>query len=217
VLDKSIIRAKINQTVGFLREPVMLTKGEKTKEKIIQAAAELFLRKGFIATSISDLLEATGVTKGSLYFHFSGKDDIALAVLENAEEEFMAFLDAALAGPSPAAKLDNFFRQALDAHCRRGFIGGCLFGNTALEASDSNDLYAQRASTLFTKWIANIRTVVADAQAAGQVRTDLPADILAQFVVSSIEGGIMLARLRKEEEPLRRCLDSLRTLMELKV
>ena len=194
----------------------MLTKGERTREKITRAAAELFVRQGFAATSISDLLEATGVTKGSLYFHFPGKDDLALAVLEQAGEEFMAFLDAALVGPTPAARLDNFLRQAFELHRGSGFVGGCLWGNTALETSDCNPLYAGRVADVFAKWTGKIRSVIAEAQAAGQIRMDLPADTLAPFVVSSIEGGIMLSRLSKEEGPLRRCLDSLRTLLELK-
>lgn len=194
----------------------MPSKGERTKERITTAAEELFRRQGFTATSVSDLLEAAGVKKGSLYFHFPGKDDLALAVLQRAESEFMAFLDTALAGPTPAARLDAFFRQALAIHRRSGFVGGCLFGNTALEASDSNPRYAFRVAEVFGRWTGKIRAVVADAQAAGQIRNDLPADDIARFVVSSIEGGIMMARLQKEEEPLSRCLDTLRTLLELK-
>ncbi|WP_027714297.1 TetR/AcrR family transcriptional regulator [Desulfuromonas sp. TF] len=195
----------------------MPAKGEKTKEKITRAAAELFRRQGFAATSISDLVEAAGVKKGSLYFHFPGKDDLALEVLRQAEEEFMAFLDAALTGPTPAERLDNFFLKALKFHRGSGFVGGCLFGNTALEASDCNPLYACRVAEVFDRWTGKIASVIADAQYAGEIRSDLPADVLAQFAVSSVEGGIMLARLRKEEEPLSRCLDSLRTLLELKL
>jgi TetR/AcrR family transcriptional regulator, transcriptional repressor for nem operon len=194
----------------------MGTKGELTREKITRTATELFCRQGFASTSISDLLEAAGVKKGSLYFHFTGKDDIALAVLDRAGEEFMSFLDEALSGLSPAAGLDNFFRQALEYHRSTGFTGGCLFGNTALEVSDCNDLYAERVAAVFSQWLEKIRTVIADAQSSGEIRTDLPADVLALTVVSSIEGGIMLSRLLKDEEPMRRCLDSLRTLLELK-
>ena len=195
----------------------MTIKGERTKEKITRAAAELFRRQGFAATSISDLVEAAGVKKGSLYFHFPGKDDLALEVLQQAEIEFMDFLDSALVGPTPAARLDNFFRRALEIHRGSGFVGGCLFGNTALEASDCNLRYACRVAEVFDRWTGKIRVVIAEAQVDGQIRKDLAADVLAQFVVASVEGGIMLARLRKEEEPLSRCLDSLRTLLELEL
>jgi TetR/AcrR family transcriptional regulator, transcriptional repressor for nem operon len=194
----------------------MATKGELTREKITRTATELFCRQGFAATSISDLLEACDITKGSLYFHFPGKDDVALAVLEQAEAEFMLFLDNSLAGTSPGAGLDNFFHRALELHRDKGFVGGCLFGNVALEASDSNELYAERVAQVFARWQGKVRTVIAAAQKAGQLRTDLSAETLALLVVSTIEGGIMLSRLRKEEEPLKSCLDSLRTLLALK-
>jgi TetR/AcrR family transcriptional repressor of nem operon len=219
VLDKRSLFWKINHTVGFFEErrAAVPIKGERTKERITRAAAELFRRQGFAATSVSDLLEAAGVKKGSLYFHFPGKDDLALEVLRQTEIKFMAFLDASLAGPTPAARLDNFFRQALAIHRGSGFVGGCLFGNAALETSDCNPRYACRVANVFEQWTRKIRVVIADAQTAGEIRADLQAEVLAQFVVSSIEGGIMLSRLRKEEEPLRRCLDSLRTLLELKL
>jgi TetR/AcrR family transcriptional repressor of nem operon len=193
----------------------MPIKGEKTKEKITQAAAELFRRQGFAATSVNDLLQAAGVKKGSLYFHFPGKDDLALEVLRQAEEGFMDFLDAALTGPTPGARLNNFFRSALEIHRENGFVGGCLFGNTALEASDCNPPYACRVAEVFARWEEKIETVISEAQREGQIRKDLAADALAQVVVSSMEGGIMLARLKKKEQPLRQCLDSLRTLLEL--
>lgn len=193
-----------------------MTKGDLTREKITRTATELFCRQGFAATSISDLLAACDLTKGSLYFHFPGKEDVALAVLERAEAEFMLFLDAALAGNSPGAGLDNFFHRALECHSGKNFIGGCLFGNLALEASDSNELYAERVAQVFARWQEKIRNIIAAAQRAGQLRTDLPAETLALLVVSTIEGGIMLSRLRKEGGPLKSCLDSLRALLALK-
>jgi len=195
----------------------MSTKGERTKGKITRAAAALFRRQGFASTSVNDVLQAAGVKKGSLYFHFPGKDDLALEVLRQAEAGFMDFLDAALTGPTPADRLDNFFRRALEIHRGSGFVGGCLFGNTALEASDRNPRYACRVAEVFDRWTAKIEAVISDAQVDGQIRRDLPAVVLAQFVVSSVEGGIMLARLKKEEKPLSRCLDSLRVMLELKL
>ena len=138
-----------------------------------------------------------------------------MEVLRQAEEEFMSFLDAALVGPTPLARLNSFFRQALEIHRGDGFVGGCLFGNTALEACGCNPHYARRAADVFARWIGKIAMVIEEAQAADQVRTDLPAAVLGQFVVAALEGGIMMARLRKDEEPLRRCLDTLRTLMEV--
>jgi TetR/AcrR family transcriptional repressor of nem operon len=195
----------------------MATKGEMTKQKILDDAAKIFQRKGFGATSINDLLSATGVTKGNLYFHFPGKETVGIAVLQQESERFMRFLDEALTGSTPAACLDNFFRMALSKHQKTGFVGGCLFGNTALEASDTFPVYAQMVATVFDEWTGKIQRKVADAQALGLIRQDLPAEQLAQMIVATIEGGIMQSRLQKSAVPMTRCLDTLRTVLGLKL
>ena len=107
----------------------MKTKGEITRAKILEVARELFNTKGFSATTINDLINATGMQKGSLYFHFPGKNAIAREVMSEATVEFMGFLNKALNGENPGASLDTFLRCALDKHLASGFVGGCIFGN----------------------------------------------------------------------------------------
>ena len=195
----------------------MKTKGEITREKILEAARELFNTKGFGATTISDLVEATGMQKGSLYFHFSGKDDIAREVLNEATIEFMEFLNKSLSGDNPGASFDNFFRCALDKHLATGFVGGCIFGNTALEMSDTNPEFVRVVDKVFNEWIDRIRSVVASAQNRGQIRTDISSEALAQLIIATMEGGIMMSRLKKDERPMRECLDTLRTTLALSI
>jgi TetR/AcrR family transcriptional repressor of nem operon len=195
----------------------MATKGELTKQKIIDDAAKIFQRKGFGATSVNDLLSVTGATKGNLYFHFSGKEAVGIAVLSRESERFMQFLDDTLSGETPADCLDNFFTMALRKHQKTGFVGGCLFGNTALEASDTSPVYAQTVFDVFDRWIGKIQSKVADAQDLGLIRGDLPAEHLAQMIVATIEGGIMQSRLQKSAAPMTRCLDTLRTVLDLKL
>lgn len=195
----------------------MLSKGQVTKQKILTDAAEVFQRQGFGATSIHDLLVAAGVTKGSLYFHFPGKEAIGAEVLRREAAAFMVFLDQALTGATPAACLDHFFEQALRKHQKTGFVGGCLFGNTALEASDTSPLYTQIVDAVFRQWAAKIEQKIDEAQQLGLIRRDVEAANLAQMVVAAIEGGIMQSRLQKSPEPMRQGLETLRTMLELKL
>ena len=194
----------------------MKSKGEITRGKILDVARELFNSKGFGATTINDLVEATGMQKGSLYFHFSGKDAIAREVLKEAAVEFMAFLGTALSGDTPGESLDNFFCCALEKHLATGFVGGCIFGNTALEMSDSNPEFAGMIEQVFEKWIGKVTSVVAAAQRNSQLRTDIPGEALAKQIIATIEGGIMLSRLKKDERPMRECLDTLRITLGLR-
>lgn len=193
----------------------MSTKGEITREKILDEATPIFHRKGFLTTTIHDLLAATGTTKGNLYFHFSGKEAVGLEVLRRAHDRFRTFLDEALQGESPGVKLDNFFHQVLIRNRDKGFIGGCLFGNTALEACDNAPPFADLVSEVFAEWTLKLQATIEAAQDCGQVRHDLPASDLAELVVATIEGSIMQSRLKKEEGPLQRALDALRLLLDL--
>ncbi|MDT8318765.1 MAG: TetR/AcrR family transcriptional regulator [bacterium] len=194
----------------------MRSKGEITREKIISEAVGLFHKKGFGATSVSDLIQAAKIKKGSLYFHFAGKDDVVYAVLAQAGENFMKFLDSSLTGKTPGDCLENFFKNVLERHRSSGFVGGCIFGNTALEASDTCERHAAFVDLIFDEWTEKIRKKVEEAQKNVEVTKEIASDALACHIVSVIEGGIMLSRLKKKEQPLRDCLDSLRVFLKLK-
>ncbi len=192
------------------------SKGVLTKEKLLAEAARLVHKRGFDATTINDLVKATGLKKGCLYFHFSGKDELSLAILEKARSDFFAFLDSILAGKTPGDCLNNLFKGILDAQRDAGFSGGCIFGNTALEMSDKDKRLSAFVSKVFEEANEKVRKIVKAAQVSGQVRTDVPSGTLARHIVMAVEGGIMLARLEKSGKPLRDCLDSLRILIGLK-
>lgn len=192
------------------------SKGELTKDKILAEATRLVHKKGFEATTINDMVKATGLKKGCLYFHFSGKDELSLAVLEKAKADFFAFLDSLLEGKTPRNRLNNLFRGIQDAQRDMGFSGGCIFGNTALEMGDKDENLAAFVRGVFDEVTEKVRKVVKAAQVTGQVRKDIPAGTLARHIVMAVEGGIMLTRLEKSEKPLKDCVDSLRTLIGLK-
>lgn len=193
----------------------MTAKGELTKSKIIEIATSLVNRKGFGATTIQDVISATGLQKGCIYFHFPDKDALCLAILEKAREDFLLFLESALSGDTPGASLENFFRQAVEKHLAAGFIGGCIFGNTAIEFSDTDSRFAAVIEQVFDEWLAMISRTVSAAQDAGEVRSDIHATALALHIVAAIEGGIMLSRLKKNEKPMKKCLDTVRTFLQL--
>lgn len=185
-----------------------------TKQRILDAATALVHVRGFGATSVGDILKAAGVTKGTLYHYFESKDDLGLEILRRDREAFMAFLDQAFGVKDPEEALDRFFTAALCKHGDTGFTGGCLWGNTALEMSDANPEYTALVREVFDEWIGKIGKVIAAGQKAGVFRTDREAHDLAHVVVSAVEGGIMLSRLSKSDEPFRACLDSLRAMLK---
>lgn len=183
--------------------------GAQTKQRLVDQATQLVQQRGFAATSVSQLLLAAGIKKGTLYHYFSGKDELGLAVLAHAKRRFLARLDEVLKAPTPRQQLQRFFAFVLETHRSAGFVGGCLFGNTALEMSDCNARYAELVDGVFTEWSDKLAAVLRRGQAQGQFRSDLRAEQLSQTIVATVEGGIMLARVRKDERSLRDCLQAL--------
>jgi TetR/AcrR family transcriptional repressor of nem operon len=83
--------------------------------------------------------------------------------------------------------------------------------------SDRESRLTEFIVKVFEEWIGKVQKVVQAAQAAGQMRKDISAAIMAGQIVMTLEGGIMMARLKKNEKPLKACLKSLRTLLGLKI
>lgn len=177
-----------------------------TRDILISSAAKLVATKGFDRTSVQDVIDEAGVGKGSFYHHFCSKDELGLAVLEQDRASFMEMLDTCLEPGEGIDALGHFFGTALQKHRATGFIGGCLWGNTALEMSDCNSAFIEPVDTVFREWSDRLSRVIATAQKNNEVRDDANASDLALFVVAAIEGGIMLSRLRKDEKPMRTCL-----------
>lgn len=193
----------------------MTRKGDQTRERILIEAAHLFQKQGFQATSLSEILAATNLKKGALYFHFASKDEIALAALERARIELSNFLDNALSSPNPQEALNCYFSSLLTWHQEKGFVGGCIFGNTALEMGDSDERFASYVASVFEDWIIRLRNVVEEAQLAGIVRNDITADSIAQHMVAVTEGAIMLDRLNKNSRALSESFNNLKLILFL--
>ena len=191
----------------------IVKKGQETKAKLIEEAHRLAVRQGFKRTSVSDVLDAAHATKGSFYHHFADKDALGLAVLERDRTKFLRMLDESLASAAPMQAIENFFDRSFRTHAARGFVGGCLWGSTAIEASDTHPAFAGFVAGVFSAWSAKIETVMRVGQERGEIRGDISAEALAQCVIAVVEGGIMLSRLTKGEEPMRQCLAAMRTML----
>jgi TetR/AcrR family transcriptional regulator, transcriptional repressor for nem operon len=191
----------------------MKTKAEKTRQQILEKAGILIQVKGFQATSLGDIITAAGITKGGFYHHFLNKDELGFEIIEQARVEFMAFLDQILASDTPKKSLLNFLDAVLIKHQQTEFIGGCIFGNIALEMADKGDLYTIAVTKVFDEWSDKLEKIIIGAQNADQISANISAPALANLMVTTIEGGIMLSRLKKVQQPLHNCLESLKEIM----
>ncbi|MBN1882417.1 MAG: TetR/AcrR family transcriptional regulator [Deltaproteobacteria bacterium] len=189
------------------------SRGQATKKKIIDTATRLIHANGYKNTSLEDILTAAEIKKGSFYFHFDNKEVLGHAVIDRFHSGTRKMMDTML---SPAVRgeanayesilrmLDNLTAFMDDSDCR----GGCLLGNMALEISDYNDDLRRHLSDIFTDMASRLEEAIAAGQSRGEISTEATPREFAHFIVSVIEGGLMLARVNKNITPMT---DSIRS------
>jgi AcrR family transcriptional regulator len=158
----------------------------------------LFWEKGYGSTSVADILKSADINSGSLYHYFPGKQDVLLAVLEM----YQGGLSEMLLKPAwdgiadPVERifrlLDRYRRSIVETDCTYG----CPIGSLALEIHEPDPIVRDLLVNNFAGWVDAVEGCLKEAG------TRLPADIdrreLAQFVLTTMEGGVMLARTYRD-------------------
>jgi len=191
-----------------------LKRGKETRKRILKESRKLFTVRGFQNTSVSEIIAATGVKKGNLYYHFPSKEELGIAVLLDAAEEFSVILDRSLTGNDPVGKITTSCLAIMELMQQTHFVGGCLFGNTALEMSGINPRFGKILQDVFGHWTEKLRTELLKAEESGQLNGKLTVDALAISIVAILEGGIMLSRVYKNKQSLEQCILTIKTLLE---
>lgn len=189
-------------------------KGAKTKDKILKDARKLLVTRGFNNTSISDIMHATGVKKGNLYYHFASKEVLGLAVLEDAKGDFFKLLENSFTGRTPLEKIITSVKTIYLEIKKASLVGGCLFGNAALEMSDTNTRFADIIQSVFDFWILRLEEHIRQGQAEKCIHDRANPRMLAKLVVATVEGFIMMARVSKNKNDLNDSLVILKQLLK---
>jgi AcrR family transcriptional regulator len=191
------------------------TKGQATRQRIVQLAAPVFNRQGYVGASMRDLIAATGLEKGGLYNHFGSKEQLALEAYDHA----MSLVTNALARSQDNAtdaidRLQRMIRSFATAARRPVIEGGCPIMNTAIEADDGHPELRDRARESMTLWHRLCGRIVKDGKAAGTLRDDVEPYELASVITGSLEGGLMLARLYDDPKQMDHVVNHLVSYVE---
>jgi len=170
----------------------------KARDRIIEAAMELFWAKGYNSTSIADILSRTQLNSGSLYHAFPGKQDILIAVLERYREGLYPMLvEPAWSGVDDPierifALLAKYRWLILETECTYG----CPIGSLALELHEADPVVRQLLADNFAGWVGAIERCLEDA--GDSLPRDLDRRAMAEFVLTTMEGGVMQARTHRD-------------------
>jgi len=178
-----------------------LPRRTNTRERLIETAADLFLRQGYAHTGVNEIMQRAKTTSGSFYHFFPTKEDLVLAVVDHIGESldtgvFSADL-AAVTDPVERvfAVVDSYRRHLAD----NDFTLGSPLGTLAAELSDSHPQVRERLAELFTRWIDHMEILLEEA--GNRLPDDLNRRALADFILSAVEGAALQARARRSLAP----------------
>jgi len=175
-----------------------------TRQRILEAGAQLIHHQGYNRTGIQEILRAAGVPKGSFYFYFKSKEDFGLALIDVFGQFFRQQAEAILGDKSqpPLRRLDAFFQFFNDYFRQQGFQGGCPVGNLAQEMGDLSPAFAHKLAQSIDFMASCVAGVLEEARQAGQLEQDRDPQALAYFVIASWQGALIRMKALKSAEPL---------------
>ncbi len=191
-----------------------MTKADKTRQFIIEKTAPVFNVKGYAGTSLTDMTEATGLTKGSIYGNFNGKDEVALAVFDYNVQKLTDFIQREIDKcVTYTDKLmvygsiyDKIFQNPNSA-------GGCPILNTAIEADDTHPQLRKKALTAIMSWKNKIVSLINSGRDNREFRADVHAEDIAITIIAMIEGGIMISKLSGKPSYLQTVMQSVKKII----
>jgi TetR/AcrR family transcriptional regulator, transcriptional repressor for nem operon len=184
---------------------------EVTKETILKKSGILFNTQGYKATSISNITDATGFTKGAIYKHFSNKTEL--------EQETMAYLSGLLFGKvrelvkkenTAGDKLRSIFSFFETYITNPPLKGGCPLLNAAIEADDSHPALRKEALKTLTTLRQSVVYILEKGIEHQQIKPGIDTNFYATLIIASLEGGIMMSKLEGNNQDIVRMIQHLK-------
>ena len=171
-----------------------------TRQRMLDTAADLFHSQGYHATGLTQLTTAGGAPKGSLYFHFpGGKEQLAAEAVRLSSERTGALLEAILRdAPDAVTAIDRAVEALAGFLTESDFQRGCPLATVALDAAAESEPIREACADGYSSWHEILSNYLAGKQLSAE-----RADDLATVVLAAIEGGLLLARTRRDLAPLR--------------
>ncbi len=183
---------------------------EYERSEVLHRAMETFWRKGYNATSMKDLTNATGLQPGSLYGAFESKRSLFLETLETYYELNMSGLDERLCQDiSPADRIRGLFERIIEASTRDPDNKGCMMVNTLLETPADDSEINDRLREMFDSVENKLRDIITEGQKLLHISPDKDPEILARSLLVGMHGIRVSCKSRPDPQMLRMSVDTL--------
>lgn len=196
-----------------------MNKSDKTKKFIISKAAPLINIKGIAGTSLSDIMDATGLSKGCIYGNFENKDEIALAAFEHNHQLVNEHMRSRILATENSIERLLVYPNTYRNYFRFPYLqAGCPILNTATEVDDTHPLLRKRVVHAIDFWKESIEKQILRGIERSEIKPNTNPTQIAVIMISMIEGAFMQAKLTGRTKELKIAMDFLEEIiMSLKV
>lgn len=195
-----------------------MSKAAHTRQYIIEKTAPIFNKKGYFATSLSDITTATGLTKGSIYGNFKDKDDLALHVYNYQSKQIADGITQHISSQKTALKkIFAFFNFYKNNYKNISASGGCALMNAAVEADDSLPFLTPKVKRSFELWKTRLTEIIQQGIDNKEFRENISAENFAITFIAMIEGGILLSKISGRGKDLSIVIDHMKEIVNREI
>ncbi|HZA41840.1 MAG TPA: TetR family transcriptional regulator C-terminal domain-containing protein [Actinomycetota bacterium] len=193
----------------MLKEPAT-KRGKATRDRLVAAADAMIAERGVEGASLDQILASADVSKSQLYHYFDGKDELVRAVIARRRAEIIGRQTSLLPELDSWDAIETWLKIVYEGHESHGFRGGCPIGSLANELADKDDRARLDLAEGFEAWQGLLVDGLNKMRARGEIKRSADPYELATAVFAAMQGGLLLAKTRREPEPLRIALDAAR-------
>ena len=176
------------------------SKSERTRRLIIEKVAPVFNKKGYAATSLSDLTTVTGLSKGSIYGNFKDKDEVALCAFEYNADFVQKNLRSQISSAETYLEKLLAYPKTFRAIYKAVLLnGGCPILNTAIDADDLNKKLHEAALQRIQAWKSTLVNFIQRGIQQDELKAGVDAAKIAEISISLTEGGYAMTKATGEE------------------
>ena len=183
-------------------------KGRATRERILQAAAELVAERGVAGMSLDDVRARTGTSRSQLYHYFDDRDDLVRAVIDVTTDAVINVQGDLLHRLDSWAGIERWFDALVEFQDERQAQGGCPIGSLAGQLAEQDACARTAIANGLDRWEAHLRDGLTRMKARGKLHKNADPAELATATMASIQGGLLLTQVRRDPCQLRTALDA---------
>jgi AcrR family transcriptional regulator len=181
----------------------------RTRERLIESTRALLWERGYVATSPKDIQRLAEAGQGSMYHHFSGKEELAHAAIDRTAEEMRASVEAVLSGPGTALeRISAYLRRERDV------LKGCPVGRLTQDPDVmAAPALAAPVEETFTWLQGRLAALVAEGVGDGELSPAIDPEITSAAIVATLQGGYVVARAAGDPEAFRQAVEGVLALL----